>query len=205
MYNKTLHARIFYFIVGLVFIAIWFMRGFEGSISIIFISIFSAGGITITLDHIVLRKIIWKKWPNLLKFLVPIPYLGGEWKGILKSSYVDPETQEKAGMIEARIKITHDFDSIHVFHETNQSYSSSYMSGIVEQGPNSSESEKFLYYLFANNADKNRDKNPPHEGTVKLRIKTEENGDLKLMGHYWTNRKTIGEICFYRETTKSSR
>ena len=198
MYNKTLHARIFYSIAVLAFIAIWFVRGFELNTGIL-ISIFSAGGMTITIDHLLLRKLIWKKYPNFVKFLVPIPYLGGEWRGVLKSSYVDPETQKEAGIIESKIKITHEFDSIHVFHETNESYSSSYMSDIVEQGVNSSESEKFLYYLFSNNADKNREKNPPHEGTVKLRIKSEANGDIKLTGHYWTNRKTTGEIIFYRE------
>ncbi|MDM5338472.1 hypothetical protein QUF84_14745 [Fictibacillus enclensis] len=61
---------------------------------------------------------------------------------------------------------------------------------------------KYLYFIYNNDADKNRDINPNHEGAAKLRIK--HDGELKLEGHYWTGRLTTGKMEFKRITKKNS-
>lgn len=52
-----------------------------------------------------------------------------------------------------RIEIIHDFESLHIKMETDQSYSSSFVSGIViDEGK-----QKFLCYLYSNDSDKDRE------------------------------------------------
>ncbi len=142
---------------------------------------------------------VWKKFPNLFyKWLTNVPYLGGCWKGTLYSNYKDPHTNEEVPPIQSKLEITHDFDSLHIKMETDKSYSSSYISGVViDEGK-----QKYLCYLYGNDADKDREINPKHDGAVKLRIK--HDGELKLEGHYWTGRSTTGRMTFIRKTSKNS-
>lgn len=181
-----------------IFLLIWLLRGhqFDGSI---FSTAFSAAGITLLIDTVVFKLFLWKKCPDLFyKWLTNVPYLGGCWEGTLYSNYVIPGTEEKVPPIQARLEITHDFESLHIKMETDKSYSSSYVSGIViDEGK-----QKYLCYLYGNDANENRDINPKHDGAVKLRIK--HDGELKLEGHYWTGRSTTGKMEFVRKTKKNS-
>ncbi|OIK14564.1 hypothetical protein BIV60_11395 [Bacillus sp. MUM 116] len=198
MYNKQLYFRTLLLIALGVFVIIWAFKGRNFDFSIIGVA-FSAAGATMLIDQILFKLIIWKLAPDFFyKWLTNIPYLGGCWEGHLHSSYVYPETGQQGDPIPAKMEITHDFDSIHIKMETDKSYSSSYVSDIsIDEGK-----QKFLCYLYGNDADKDRDINPKHDGAVKLRIK--HDGELRLEGHYWTGRKTTGKMEFKRITKKNS-
>lgn len=198
MYNKQLYSR-FWLIVGIItFVIIWILRGgqFDGNI---ITAAFSAAGITLLIDTVVFKLFIWKKYPDLFyRWLTNAPYLGGCWEGTIYSNFVMPGTDEKVEPIRAKLEITHDFESLHIKMETDKSYSSSYVSGIViDEGK-----QKYLCYLYGNDADKDRDINPKHDGAVKLRIK--HDGEIRLEGHYWTGRSSTGRMEFVRISKKNS-
>lgn len=198
MYNKQLYSR-FWLILGIViFVIVWFLRGgrFDGSV---LASAFSAAGVTLLIDKVVFKMFVWKRYPDLFyRWLTTTPYLGGCWEGKIYSNYISPETDDKVEPIEAKLEIIHDFESLHIKMETDQSYSSSFVSGIViDEGK-----QKFLCYLYSNDADKDREINPKHDGAVKLRIK--HDGDVKLEGHYWTGRLTSGKMEFIRVSKNNS-
>lgn len=198
LFDKQLYSRTLLIISLAIFVLIWYLKGRAFDFSIIGVA-FSAAGATLIIDKLIFKKIIWKLFPDLFyRWLTNIPYLGGCWEGHLYSSYIYPETGKVGEPIPARIEITHDFDSIHIKMETDKSYSSSYVSDIsIDEGK-----QKYLCYLYGNDADKDRDINPKHDGAVKLRIK--HDGELKLVGHYWTGRLTTGKMEFKRISKKNS-
>lgn len=198
MYNQKLYSRFWLIVGGLISFIIWFSRGHYIDESIL-TSIISAAGLTLLIDTVLFKLIIWKRFPDLFyRWLTNIPYLGGCWEGTIYSNYIMPETGEKAEPIRAILEITHEFDSLHIKMETGKSYSSSYLSDIVIDGGK----QKYLYYFYGNETDKDRDINPKHDGAVKLRIK--HDGEIKLEGHYWTGRSTTGRMEFVRKSKKNS-
>lgn len=198
MYNKKLYSRTLLIIAVFVFFIIWSFKGRVFDISIISTALSSAG-VTLLIDKIIFKQLIWKLAPNLFyKWLTTIPFLGGKWEGHLYSNYIYPETGLPGNPIPAKMEIFHEFDSIHIRLETNQSYSSSYVSDVsIDEGR-----QMYLCYLYTNDADINRDTNPKHDGAVKLRIK--HDGEIKLEGHYWTGRSTTGKMEFKRLSRKNS-
>lgn len=149
---------------------------------------------------LILKTIVWKISPDFFYKLriTNTPFLGGEWEGALESDYIFPESGESVPPISANLKIQHKFDSIHIRMETDKSHSSSYISGITEDEGK----QKYLCYLYVNDADKDRDINPKHDGATRLRIKYD--GNISLEGHYWTGRNTTGSMKFKRKTRKNS-
>ena len=126
-----------------------------------------------------------------------MPFLGGEWEGTFEPDYVFPETNQKAPPFIAVIKITHNFDSIRIRMTSEKSYSTSYTAGItIDAGE-----QKYLNYLYGNDADKNREFNPKHDGAARLRIVFKE--EIELEGHYWTGRKTLGSMTLIRKSRKN--
>ncbi|UDK97044.1 hypothetical protein EYB33_12345 [Lysinibacillus sphaericus] len=194
MFNTTLYWRIWITIGIIIFFMTLLIKGFSLNIGLI-ISAISAGGATLLIEALVFKKFIWKKKPDIFyPWLCSIPHLGGTWEGELISDYVYPETGQKGEPIPAKLEIKHDFDSLKVKLETGQSFSSSYVSDIWTD-----EAErKYLCYTYYNDADYNRDNNPNHDGTAKLRVNKDSKGNLILEGHYFTGRKTTGKMCFKR-------
>ncbi|AQU79564.1 hypothetical protein [Planococcus faecalis] len=199
MYDKQLYSRTLLLMALAIFVIIWVLKGRVFDISIIATAL-SAAGATLLIDKLIFKQVIWKIAPNLFyKWLTTIPFLGGKWEGHLYSSYIYPDTGMPGEPIPAKMEIFHEFESIHIRLETNKSYSSSYVSDIsIDEGK-----QKYLCYLYGNDADKDREINPKHDGAVKLRIK--HDGEIKLEGHYWTGRSTTGKMEFKRTSNKNSR
>lgn len=199
MYNQKLYYRYLIILGIFIFVVIFYLKGGQLKFSILGIAA-SAAGITLLVDMFVLKTVIWKLCPNLFYKLnvTSTPFLGGVWEGTLESDYSLPDSGNSLPPIPARIEIRHNFDSIHIRMETDKSYSSSYVAGIIEDEGK----QKYLCYIYGNNADKDRDINPKHDGSTRLRIK--HDGDIKLEGHYWTGRKTTGSMNFKRKTRKNS-
>ncbi|PGY94668.1 hypothetical protein [Bacillus cereus] len=194
MYNQKVYFKALLVLGALIFFIMWILKGKLIDMSIIPIAL-SASGVTLLFDQFIFKKFLWGICPNLFyKIRVTnSPYLGGNWTGYLHSDYIYPETNKTGDPIKASMKIIHKFDCIRIQLETNQSYSSSYASDITEDGGE----QKYLCYLYVNDADKDRHLNPKHDGAVKLRIK--ENDELILEGNYWTGRKTTGTMKFERK------
>jgi hypothetical protein len=193
MYNEKIYYR-YLIILGIcVFGIIFYLRGGQFEISILG-TVFSAAGITLLLDMVIFKTLIWKLCPDFFYKLsiTNIPFLGGEWEGTLESDYIFPDTGESIPPISSSLYIKHKFDRIHIIMETDKSHSSSYISGITEDEGK----QKFLCYLYGNDADKDRHINPKHDGATRLRIK--HDGEILLEGHYWTGRKTTGSMKFRR-------
>ena len=117
-------------------------------------------------------------------WFVKVPYLAGEWTGILRY-YWDNRWQEK----EMKMLIKQTFLHIQVSIYTNESWSKT-IGGTFdideENGFNS------LIYSYQNTPDASvREHSPMHYGTAILSISK----DCKeLRGNYFTDRKTTGEM-----------
>lgn len=199
MYDEKLYHKCLILLGIIVFIIIFYARGGQLGFSI-FGTAFSSAGITLLLDILLFKTIIWKLYPKLFYKvgITKIPFLGGEWEGVIESDYVFPDTENKVEPISTKLEIRHKFDKINIRIETDKSHSSSDVAGIKTDGSD----QKYLCYLYSNQADKNRDINPNHDGATRLRIK--HDGELILEGNYWTGRNTTGSMKFRRKTRKNS-
>lgn len=195
MINPKIYWRVWIVIGIFIFLVISILKGnLEFNIRLI-PSIISSASISLLLEAIIFKKWIWKCCPNLFyPWLCKIPYIGGEWEGELKSDYIYPETNKKGEPILAKMKILHEFDEIKVTLVTGKSNSNSFISNVWIDGGN----RKFICYTYSNTADENRDTNPNHDGTAKLRINDDDKKVLILEGHYFTGRKTTGKMVFKR-------
>lgn len=198
MYDKKLYSQALLLVALIIFVIIWALKGRVFDISIVSTAL-SAAGATLFIDKIIFKQLIWKLAPHIFyKRLTTIPFLGGKWEGYLHSNYIYPETGLPGDPIPAKMEIFHEFDSLHIRLETQKSYSSSYVSDVlIDEGK-----QKYLCYLYSNDADSDREINPKHDGAVKLRIK--DDGEIKLEGHYWTGRSTTGKMEFQRTSNKNS-
>lgn len=198
MFNTRVYWRIWITLGILIFIILGAIKGFELSIGLITVAVSSAG-ISLLIEALLFKQLIWGKFPHIFyPWLCSIPYIGGVWEGEMQSDYIFPDTGEIGEAIPAKLEIKHDFDKITVILETKKSYSSSYVSDIwIDEA-----GRKYLCYTYSNDADENRDTNPNHDGTAKLRINKDESSNLVLEGHYFTGRKTIGKMVFKRISKK---
>lgn len=198
IYNEKIYYRWLIILGIFIFLVLFNLRG--GTIGLAMLGIvFSAAGITLLIDLIVIKILVWKYFPDWFYKLkiTNSPFLGGEWKGTLESDHVIPETNQKVPPFEVTIYITHNFDSIRIRMFSEKSYSTSYIAGItIDSGE-----QKYLNYIYSNDADKDRELNPKHDGAARLRIVFKE--DIKLEGHYWTGRKTLGTMTFIRKSRKN--
>lgn len=194
MFNTKLYWKIWIIIGIVIFFVTLLIKGFSFDLGLI-MSAISAGGATLLIETLLFKKFIWKKKPDLFyPWLCSVPHIGGIWEGLLLSDYIYPETQQKGDPIPARLEIKHEFDCLKVTLETNQSSSNSYVSDIWTDGAG----RKYLCYTYYNSADQDRDSNPNHEGTAKLRISKDDFENLILEGHYFTGRGTTGKMTFKR-------
>lgn len=200
MFNSRVYWRIWIIVGILIFMSISLFKGLEMNLLLITTAI-SAAGMSLLIEALLFKQLIWKKIPNVFyPWLCSIPYIGGKWEGTIQSDYIFQETGEKGAPIPITMEITHEFDKIKVTLETDKSYSSSYTSDIWIDAADL----KYLCYTYYNDADENRDTNPNHDGTAKLRIKKDVHGELLLEGHYFTGRKTSGKMAFTRVDKKNS-
>lgn len=194
MFNSRIYWRIWIITGILIFIFITLIKGLELNLILITTAI-SAAGISLLMEALLFKQFIWKRFPNIFyPWLCSIPFIGGRWDGTVQSDYIFPDTGKKCGPIPAKMNIKHEFDKITVTLETGKSYSSSYVSDIwIDEAD-----RKYLCYTYYNDADENRDLNPNHDGTAKLRISKDNDEELILEGHYFTGRKTSGKMTFKR-------
>lgn len=137
---------------------------------------------------------VFAKWGWKLKifrgWLVPFPDLNGSWVGFIHSDWKNPTTGTKPPPIPVMLTIKQSFFHISCVMRTSEMESSSYSEGFLI------DSERQIKNIAYSYTSKPRlslnDRSIPHDGTVVFNII--EKPKQKLVGRYWTERLTKGEI-----------
>ena len=134
--------------------------------------------------------ILWKL-PIFRNWLVLYPNLNGTWKGEIRTTWTDPETGERPGPIPATLTIKQSFLNISCIMRTAEMTSRSLTSGFVLDKEN--QLERIVYTYDSNPIETVRERSPQHCGTMDFEI-VREDKQIKLVGGYWTGRKTTGTV-----------
>ena len=130
------------------------------------------------------------RWPIFYGWLVPFPDLQGTWKGELKSSWINPETNQPQQPISVTLTIKQTFYSIICNIYTKESSSHSTIAQITKD---KSDGLLKLNYNYTNRSQAIiRERSPIHDGAAILNIRLGSQNNLQ--GEYWTSRRTTGDI-----------
>lgn len=144
-------------------------------------------------------KWLWKL-PLFRHWLVLVPNLNGTWKGEIRSSWVNPETNAPIAPIPSSISIKQSLFSISCNAQTGEMKSYSFIAGFILDEEHQ---KRFLSYSYDSiPLPSVRDRSALHKGTALLEIEGDD--AAKLNGEYWTARKTTGEMVFKRVSKKIS-
>ena len=137
---------------------------------------------------------VFLKWGWKLKFfrgwLVPFPNLNGSWLGFIYSDWKNPDTGEKPPPIPVMLTINQSFFHLSCMMCTSEMESSSYSEGFLIDPERQIKSVAYSY--ISKPRLSLSDRSNPHDGTAVFKIV--EKPLLKLVGRYWTERLTKGEI-----------
>lgn len=146
------------------------------SIDLLFISTFSA--------------FFWK-YKIFRGWLVLFPNLNGTWKGFIQTTWVDPISKERPGPIPAILTIHQTFISISCVMRTSEMKSQSIIGDFSLDKDN--QVKRLIYSYDSKPIEKVKERSPEHCGTMMFDI-IEGKQKIKLIGVYWTGRKTTGDI-----------
>lgn len=134
---------------------------------------------------------IFKGW------LVPFPNLNGTWKGQINSTWIDPQTNERPAPIPAIVTIKQSFFKISCVMRTAEMTSRSNISDFILDKDN--QMKRLMYSYDSNPLQTVKERSPQHCGTMVFDII--EKPKRKLVGEYWTGRKTTGhiEVTFWKK------
>lgn len=137
---------------------------------------------------------LFVKWGWRLKifkgWLVPFPNLNGSWVGFIYSDWTNPETGEKPRRIPVMLTVNQSFFHISCTMRTSEMESFSYSEGFLIDPDRQI---KNLAYIFSSKPRISlNERSIPHDGAAVFQII--EKPKRKLVGRYWTERLTKGEI-----------
>lgn len=149
----------------------------------------------ISIDLLIIA--VFVKWGWRLKifrgWLVPFPNLNGSWLGLIYSDWKIPNTEEKIPPIPVMLTINQSFFQISCKMCTGEMDSSSYSEGFLIDPDR--QIKNIAYSYTSTPRLSLSDRSTPHDGTAVLKIV--EKPQLKLVGRYWTERLTKGEIILH--------
>lgn len=132
-------------------------------------------GITVILMG-VYNAILWRYNP-----LEKMPRLMGKYSGHIEFNFTGTLESKAVNVIIKQTALT-----VSVKITTDEITSNTITSNLVEEN-----GEYVLYYTYITNPrSRHSEENPIQHGTCRLT----EDGDSKMLGTYWTSRKTIGDI-----------
>jgi len=139
---------------------------------------------------------VFDRWLWKIRILhpwfVPTPNLNGTFMGTLQSSWVDPTSDLRKSLIDTFIVVRQTAFTIHIRLYTAESESVSLSSLFVK----SDDSRQDLMFMYRNEPKQSkRSKSPIHYGGGILKISQDHS---QLVGNYWTDRKTVGDMNFTR-------
>jgi hypothetical protein len=123
-------------------------------------------------------------------WLVRVPNLNGSWVGFIYSDWINPETGEKPGPIPVMLTVKQSLFHISCMMHTGEMESISYAEGFLIDPDRQIKSIAYSY-TSKPRLSLNKRSNP-HDGTAVFKII--EKPKQKLVGRYWTERLTKGEI-----------
>lgn len=147
--------------------------------------------------YLLFTRWVWR-WPILQGWLVPFPDLQGTWRGELQTTWRNPETGAVPGPIPVTLAIRQTFSVVSVVMFTGESMSHSTAASLSEADDSG---VKRLSYTYTNTPKVGvRHRSIVHDGAAVLRIISD--GERRLEGEYWTNRKSTGEMRLRYESAK---
>lgn len=134
-------------------------------------------------------KFLWK-FRFLQDWFVPFPNLNGTYQGTIQTTWIDTITGERPAPIPAILTIKQSFTHISCVMRTEEMTSFSFISDFILDENNQLKQLSYSY----NSQPKQIviERSPQHYGTIVFDIIEEEK--IKLIGYYWTGRKTTGNI-----------
>lgn len=153
----------------------------------------------VSIDLLVIA--IFAKWgwkiPLFRGWLVPFPDLNGTWTGNIHSDWVNQETKEKVPPIPVMLTINQNFSHISCLMHTSEMKSYSIAEGFTVTPEKQIKQLSYIYTSKPRVSVSQR--SLPHDGSIIFDII--ESPKRKLIGKYWTDRKTTGEIIleFYKQ------
>ncbi|MFG0722106.1 hypothetical protein ACF8PU_10590 [Pseudomonas sp. GLN_6] len=191
MSNVTIKSSM-YLLVGISAVA-WFLLAHLGGLDLSKVKDFF-GLIPKVVSFDLLIIAIFVKWGWKLKafrgWLVPFPNLNGSWVGFIYSDWKNPETGEKPPRIPVMLTIKQSFFHTSYMMRTSEMESSSYSEGFLIDPDR--QIKKLAYAYTSKPRLSLNERSIPHDGTAVFHII--ENPKQKLVGRYWTERLTKGEI-----------
>lgn len=146
----------------------------------------------VSIDLLVIA--IFVKWGWKIKifrgWLVPFPDLNGSWIGFIYTDWKNPTTGKKPPPIPAMLTVNQSFFHFSCVMRTGEMESSSYSEGFLIDPDRQIKSVAYSYTSKPRLSLNER--SIPHDGTAVFQII--ENPKQKLVGRYWTERLTKGEI-----------
>jgi hypothetical protein len=146
----------------------------------------------VTIDVIIISvfaKWLWQ-WKLLHGWLVPFPNLNGTWKGFINSTWIDPKTKKRPNQIPVIVTINQSFFKISCVMRTAEMTSHSIASDFILDKDN--QLKRLVYSYLSNPIQTIKERSPQHYGTIVFDII--EKPERKLVGEYWADRKTTGQI-----------
>ncbi|KQT33262.1 hypothetical protein [Methylophilus sp. Leaf414] len=191
MRNITIKSSL-YVLVGISAIA-WFSLAYFSDLDLSkFKDFFGLIPKVVTIDLLIMA--IFVKWGWKLKvfrgWLVPFPNLNGSWVGFIYSDWKNPNTGEKPPPIPVMLTVNQSFSHISCMMRTAEMESSSYSEGFIIDPDR--QIKNIAYSYCSKPRISLSDRSTPHDGTAVFKII--EKPELKLVGRYWTERLTKGEI-----------
>lgn len=136
-------------------------------------------------------KFFWK-WRIFYDWLVPFPNLNGTYKGKIRTTWTDPETGGRPDVIDAVLTINQSFFSISCVMRTTEMTSYSILADFILDPDN--QVKKLSYTYTSNPKQVVIERSPQHLGTAVFDIDDGKKKKHRLIGEYWTARKTTGSI-----------
>lgn len=191
MRNVTAKSSL-YLLVGISAVA-WFSLAYFGDLDLSKIKDFF-GLIPEVVSIDLFLVAIFVKWGWKLRlfrgWLVPFPDMNGSWIGNIYPDWINPETGEKPPPIPVMLTVNQSFFHTNCMMRTSEMDSSSYSEGFLIDPDRQM---KNLAYSYTSKPRLSlSERSVPHDGTAVFKIV--EKPKKKLVGRYWTERQTKGEI-----------
>jgi hypothetical protein len=141
-------------------------------------------------------RILWRKRPFNLS-LTERPVIRATWRGILRSTYVDPGTGQAIDPIDVFLVVHQTYSSLSLMLITRESKSTSIVAALEQ--PAQGQSVISSTYV---NVPKLliQDRSRIHRGSMILEVSGSP--PRALEGFYWTDRDTKGEVEFWAKSSK---
>jgi len=191
MHNVTIKSSI-YLLLGLSALA-WFSLAYMGGLDLSKAKdFFGLAPKVVSFDLLVITAFVKWGWklPIFRSWLVTFPNLNGTWIGYIYSDWKNPETGEKPPRIPVMLTVNQSFFHVSCKMRTGEMESASYSEGFLIDPDR--QIKKIAYSYTSNPRLSLNERSIPHDGTAVFQII--EKPKQKLVGRYWTERLTKGEI-----------